>query len=43
MADVAISSVNSGLDTRIVLDSGTVIVLEDVVRSTINSADFLFS
>lgn len=43
MTDVAISGADSGRDTRIVLDSGTVIVLDNVARSTINSADFLFN
>ncbi|PYF06566.1 hemolysin type calcium-binding protein [Rhodobacter viridis] len=43
MADVAITSVNSGHDTLITLDCGTTILLTGVASSTVNAADFLFS
>lgn len=43
MADIALSSIDAGRDTRITLDSGTVIVLDNVALGTINAADFLFS
>lgn len=42
MADVTITAVNDGADTRITLDSGTTILLEDVAAGKIGSADFLF-
>lgn len=41
MADVTIEAVNDGADTRITLDSGTTILLEDVAAGKIGSADFL--
>lgn len=42
MADVALASVNGGVDTLVTLDSGTVILLDDVARATITAADFVF-
>lgn len=43
MADIALTSVDAGRDTRIEIDSGTVIILDNVARSTITSADFVFA
>ncbi len=43
MADVAISAANGGLDTRVTLSSGTVILIAGVPPDLIDASDFLFA